>query len=574
VLTLAIVPDSPAFGQTVTYRLHGLSFGPYIDGQDPNTNPQISFAQLQSRVQPIAPYTLWLRSYGITNGLENLPMIARSFGLQVAAGAWIGANQTSNNLEISNLISACNAGRVDLAIVGSEALRRGDVTEMQLIGYINQVRQAIPANIPVATADTADVLLNHPAVMAAGSVVLANIYPYWQGVAIENAICSLIASYQRLVAGAGGKQVIISETGWPSAGNVVGAAVPSPANANRYFMEFVSWARANDVPYYYFEALDEPFKARYEGPQGAHWGLWDMTMTLKPGMQPVFDGQVVSNACLSKIGAFRAGVWFLDMNGNSVWDVGDRAFSWGLSSSVPVVGDWNGDGHSKAGIFENGTWYLDYNGDGVFNAGDRIISWGQAGDVPVVGDWNGDKRTKIGVYRNGTWLIDFVGNGDFNGRLTVSWGDGGSVPVVGDWNGNGRSKIGVYKQGVWYLDVNGNFVFDAGDRVFAWGTSTSVPVTGDWNGTATTKIGVYDQGLWALDINGSGVFDAGDRIFIWGTSAAKPVVGDWSGDGKDKIGVFLQGNWYLDMNGDFAFNAGDRAFTWGATGDQPLIGRW
>jgi len=44
------------------------------------------------------------------------------------------------------------------------------------------------------------------------------------------------------------------------------------------------------VVYFYFEAFDEPWKAEYEGPQGAYWGLWENNGELKRGMQAVFDG--------------------------------------------------------------------------------------------------------------------------------------------------------------------------------------------------------------------------------------------------------------------------------------------
>jgi len=89
--------------------------------------------------------------------------------------------------------------------------------------------------------------------------------------------------------------IIVSETGWPSCGNQVGDAVPSPENASFYFLNFVSWARANNVPYFYFEAFDESWKAVYEGPQGACWGIWDKDGNLKPGMQDVFDGKVMQD---------------------------------------------------------------------------------------------------------------------------------------------------------------------------------------------------------------------------------------------------------------------------------------
>ncbi len=58
-------------------------------------------------------------------------------------------------------------------------------------------------------------------------------------------------------------------------------------------MNFVSWARAEGVNYFYFEALDEEWKAKYEGPQGACWGVWYKDGRLKPCMQAVFDGETI-----------------------------------------------------------------------------------------------------------------------------------------------------------------------------------------------------------------------------------------------------------------------------------------
>ena len=60
-------------------------------------------------------------------------------------------------------------------------------------------------------------------------------------------------------------------------------------------MNFVSWAEAEKVSYFYFEAFDESWKVTYEGSQGAHWGVWDKDGNLKPGMEDVFDGKRLSD---------------------------------------------------------------------------------------------------------------------------------------------------------------------------------------------------------------------------------------------------------------------------------------
>ena len=279
----------------VIQKVYGLGVSPYVDGQDPNVGSQISLAQLTARLQIVANHTVWVRSFGSTHGLENFGMIAHSLGLKAAVGAWLSRDTAANNLEIANAIAQANAGNADVVIVGSEVLLRNDLTEAQLIAYINQVRQQIPANIPVGTADVYGKLLEHPGVINASSVVLPNFYPYWEGKPVNTAIATLHRQYQQIVAVAGGKPVVISETGWPSAGNTICNAVPSPENAAFYFLNFVSWAKANNVGYFYFDALDENWKSAYEGPQGAHWGIFTADGVLKPGMQAVFDGQTIAD---------------------------------------------------------------------------------------------------------------------------------------------------------------------------------------------------------------------------------------------------------------------------------------
>lgn len=167
---------------------------------------------------------------------------------------------------------------------------RGDLSEAQLLSYLMHFKQQIPG-VPVSTAETDGTLLAYPAVIQAVDVLLVNYHPYWADTSLEQALTWIHATHQGVVAAAGGKQVIVAETGWPSCGSPVGAAVPSPTNANTYFLNFVSWARAYGVPYFYFSAFDETWKAATaEGAQGACWGAFRSDGAMKAGMQSVFDG--------------------------------------------------------------------------------------------------------------------------------------------------------------------------------------------------------------------------------------------------------------------------------------------
>jgi exo-beta-1,3-glucanase (GH17 family)/DNA-binding beta-propeller fold protein YncE len=283
------------------YRLYGVNFSPYIaPGENPSLGGnQITDQELMERLSAVGPYTEWIRTFGCNADLREAGAYAHSLGLKAAIGAWIDSDLAENQRQIDCLLEEAQAGNVDLAIVGSETLLRGSLPEAQLIAYITQVKQSLAAaglsNIPVAYADVYSILLDHGNVRSAVDTILANYYPYWEGRSVTYAVAYVHRWHQQLVNAYPPRPVIVSETGWPSCGNTIGDAVPSPENSAFYWLNFVSWARANNVPYFYFETYDELWKAQYEGPQGACWGVWDRFASLKPGMGPVFDGATMDD---------------------------------------------------------------------------------------------------------------------------------------------------------------------------------------------------------------------------------------------------------------------------------------
>ena len=287
-------PSPPTTPLPVSYRLYGLDFSPYEGNQDPNLGAVVTYAQVERHMQTVAPYTQWVRTFCSTHGLENAGRIAHGLQLKIAMGAWIGKDPAANEAELESLIYEAKSGNVDLAVIGSEVLYRSDLTPADLIAYIRRFRTEVP-NVPVTTADVYSELLENPEVTAECDVILVNYYPYWEGVDVEYAMAWLHARHQRVAAAAGGKEVLVSETGWPSGGNIIADAAPTLENAALYFLNFVSWARAEGVDYFYFVYRDESWKAAYEGPQGAHWGLWDKNGELKPGMQKVFDDEIMAD---------------------------------------------------------------------------------------------------------------------------------------------------------------------------------------------------------------------------------------------------------------------------------------
>ena len=267
---------------TVLVKQFGYDFSPYGPGQDPNLGTIISCTQITQMMGVVAPYTQAIRSFGVSDGLDCIGPTAHKFGRTAYISAWLSGDLNANATEMNIVEGVAQTGGADYVIIGSENLLRGDLTASQLIEYINEFRAAVPG-VPVGTADITGEILNNPAVVNACDFVMVNIYPYWEKKDISVAVAYLNAEYNVVVKTYPDKEIIVGETGWPSDGTAQGAAVPSLANAAYFFLDYQSWAQAEQVKTFHFEVFDEAWKAAYEGPQGAFWGRWDQLWNMKYG---------------------------------------------------------------------------------------------------------------------------------------------------------------------------------------------------------------------------------------------------------------------------------------------------
>ncbi len=253
-------------------KIHGLSFSPYVEGQGPGT--VVGEAQIRERLAIIEAHVNWIRTFSCTDGYELIPAIAREKGLKTLVGVWLDDDHEQNERELENALRLANEGHVDILGVGNEVLLRGDLSEDQLLDFIDRARQGAPG-VPVGYVDAYFEFVDHPRITAACDVLLANCYPFWEGCAAEHALLYMKEMYRRVSGVAGGKPVIISETGWPNIGTAEGAAVPSFENAIKYFVDTYRWADEEGVEIFYFSSFDESWKVGAEGDVGAFWGLWD-----------------------------------------------------------------------------------------------------------------------------------------------------------------------------------------------------------------------------------------------------------------------------------------------------------
>jgi len=206
--------------------------------------------------------------------------IAKEYGIKTLVGAWLGDETKINKKEIEGLIKLAKEGYVDIAAVGNEVMYRGDLTEEELLGFIYQVKEAIP-EIPVGYVDAYYEFAQRPRITEACDIILANCYPYWEGCSIEYSLIYMKDMYNQAIKVANGKKVIITETGWPSEGEGLNGAQPSFENAIKYFINTQKWSAEDNIDIFYFSSFDESWKVGAEGIVGAYWGLWDKYERLK-----------------------------------------------------------------------------------------------------------------------------------------------------------------------------------------------------------------------------------------------------------------------------------------------------
>ena len=259
--------------------LHGLCFSPYVEGQ--KAGDILTEAQIRRRLDVIAPFTGWIRSFSCTEGNELIPELAHQKGLKTLVGAWISNDKERNEREIQSLLQLAKAGLVNMAAIGNEVLHREEISEQELLGYLKRVREALPATIPVGYVDAYYQYLDRPALVDACDVVFVNCYPFWEGADNDFAISYLNRMVELTQRAAGSKKVIVTETGWPSLGDNVEAARPSATNAMKYFISVQDWAKNKDIEVFYFSSFDESWKTKQEGKVGAGWGIWDKDENLK-----------------------------------------------------------------------------------------------------------------------------------------------------------------------------------------------------------------------------------------------------------------------------------------------------
>ena len=229
-----------------------------------------------------------------------------------------------------------------------------------------------------------------------------------------------------------------------------------------------------------------------------------------------------------------------------------------VTKPYAISGDWDGSGRDGVGWWHDGEVVL-RTADGE----ELRYTFGQAGDVPIVADWNGDGHDTVSIVRDRTWHIrEYPTDGPPDRSFIYGRVSQGDVPISGDWDGSGTDGIGIIRDGDWHL--RNDQQSGPGTTVFRYGRilQGDRALIGAWNGDGSDRIGIVRDREWHL--RHSLTAGPADRTYIYGRVATSdvPVMGDWNGDGRQTPGIARGDEWHLRH--EHAGGHADETFTFGS----------
>lgn len=219
-----------------------------------------------------------IRIYGVDcNQVDNV-LKAKQPNQKVFAGIFdvsqISQGIASIAASIKNTGSSWND--IHTISVGNELVNNGQATPAQIVAYVAQAKAALSGTGytgPVVSVDTFIAVINNPALCDASDYIAINAHAFFDGhIAAADAGPWVLQQIQRVATTCPGKQVFVTETGWPSQGDSNGVAVPSKPNQEAAIASIKSTC-GNDATL--FTAFNDYWKV--DGPFNAekYWGIFN-----------------------------------------------------------------------------------------------------------------------------------------------------------------------------------------------------------------------------------------------------------------------------------------------------------
>src|SRR5947209_16914186 len=236
----------PASPFAAAEKLHCVSYTPFRDGQTPlDASTRIDPAAIEDDFARLALVTDCVRTYSTDLGLDRVAEIAGRHDLTVIQGLWLGREPERNRREIETVVGLARQYPtvIRAIIVGNEVLLRGELSATAIAAIVRRVKQEVA--VPVTYADVWEFWLRNRELADAVDFVTIHILPYWEDVPIPAERAAAHVARIRAVAAQAfaGKDILIGEVGWPSAGRMREGALPSPVEQARVLHDVIALAK-------------------------------------------------------------------------------------------------------------------------------------------------------------------------------------------------------------------------------------------------------------------------------------------------------------------------------------------
>lgn len=211
----------------------GITYSPYTKSGQCKTADEVA-----DDMAKLTSYDI-IRLYAVDcSGIENV-LASITSSQKVFLGIYSISDPGAELSSIQEAVEGSSRGwsAVHTVSIGNEMVNSGTNTAQEIVTAIEQARTWFDDNAPsysgyIVTVDTAVAVKANTILCDASDYLAVNIHPYWDGGVDPSDSGPWLEEQVSLLKSACGnsKSVLITETGWPTAGDTYGNCVPSVAN--------------------------------------------------------------------------------------------------------------------------------------------------------------------------------------------------------------------------------------------------------------------------------------------------------------------------------------------------------
>lgn len=252
----------------------GITYSPYTKSGLCKTSSEVS-----DDIQKLLAFGI-IRLYSVDcSGIQNV-LAAMSSNQKLFLGIWDINNVSTDLPSMAQQVQTSKRGwsAVHTVAIGNEVVNSGRGTPAQVANAVNAAKSWFQSNAPnysgpIVCVDTlAAVMANPQAMCDIGDYLAVNCHPYFSGVEASTSGTWLKSQVSLLLQTCGGnRQILVTESGWPTYGNTVGQSVPSLQNQ---LLSIKSLGQVMGSQVIMFTMYNDYWKAPGPWNVEQHWGIF------------------------------------------------------------------------------------------------------------------------------------------------------------------------------------------------------------------------------------------------------------------------------------------------------------